>query len=192
MKNTMYNIMDTYQRNPDKFIEDFGTIAAFMTKNNIEVFVLEKVETENSYGIRIGIDAPDKTTLLANPPCFEKALDPNNVDEISDRTVPEGLWKMYLNRDTILITLTNVNSVKYFTAIDYVDIKECDSAIGFHNYIRDSEMGYRSNGIILTFTIDGDKFDELRKIGIDETSMFSFIRIYLLTWFSCQPNLCPI
>lgn len=192
MKSMMYNIMDVFQRNPDKFIEDFGTIAAFMTENNIEVFVLEKIDTEKSFGIKIGIDAPDKTTLLANPPCFEKALDPSNVNEISDRTVPAGLWKMYLNRDTILITLTNVNSMKYFTAIDRVEIKEYQSAVGFHNYIRDSEAGYRTNGIILTFTIDNDKLEDMKKKGIDDSAMFSFIRIYLLTWFSCQPNLCPI
>lgn len=185
------NIMVEYERKPDKFIEVFGNICMFMINNGAKIFLLESVDTDNSFGIKIGIDVADKTTLLANPPDFESELDPTKISDLTDRTIPVGLWKMYNSRKMVRIALTNINSVRYYTAMSSFEINEDRTAIGFHNYVKDTEKGYRTNGVVFSFTIDGEDLQELRKEVVDDNAIFGFIRIYLLTWFKCQPNLYP-
>lgn len=183
------NIMVEYERKPDRFIEVFGNICIFMTHNGAKIFLLETVNTDNSFGLKIGIDVADKTTLLANPPDFESELDPTKIGDLHERTIPCGLWKMYASRNAVRISLTNINTVRYYTALSSFDINDDKTAIGFHNYVKDTEKGYRTNGVVFTFTIDDEELKKLRNENIDDDIILGFIRIYMLTWFKCQPNL---
>ena len=188
----MYNIMHSIERHgSEKFIEEWGNLLVYFSKQKINIFALDKYTDEENklWGIRIGLRFNKHVTLESSPRNFQENLNPSNIEGFDERIVKTPLLQVYNQRDIVNIALTQLKPDEvYYTSIKGIKMSE-DSEnmmIYYNDAIRSTEIGYYNDGSFLFFNISLEDKEKLNEIEIPDSTIYSFLKIYILTWFMSQ------
>jgi len=176
------NIIQDIEKDPSGFIEEFGNIVLFCVKNDIHVFSLKKYKDNDSIGIILGINPQFDAVLQSEPDTFQELLNPANVEEINlNSSGISNIVNLYQHRNDIKIELKN--TCMYKNSIYAVMVNENDI---IENLLYREVAGV--NGFELRFRILSEKYEKLNMLKFDDKSIYTFLRIFMLTWLKTQPD----